>query len=657
MFSLNRVVRIGVVCVVYSLLTQPGKVYAQADTSTVIHKLDEIVVSAQRAPITYSNMARAVNIIPRSEIDKTPVLNLNELLDYVPGVDIRQRGVNGVQADVSIQGGTFDQSLVLLNGINLSDPQTGHLSMNLPIDLESVSRVEVLKGSASRVFGANAFTGAINIITNPTDRNYIRLSALGGDFGLYKAGVSAQYNYKSFYNHLSYNKSASDGYTHNTDYGSQSVFYQTGINKKSFNLNFQGGYAKKNYGANSFYSATYPDQYEYNDTYFGSISSSVGNKFKLKPSVYWKRNYDHYVLIKSNPAAYQNFHFTDAKGINLNAEYTSVLGTSTLGFEYRNESIYSTRLGPKTQDSLKVKDQEGIYYNHYASRYNYSLFLEQSYQLNRFSISGGLMLNHLSSLNKDFVIYPSVDLAYAFTRDYKWYFTYSKALRLPTFTDLYYVGPTNISNVNLRPEEAHYFETGFKYLTKGFNGTISGYYRPGKNIIDWIWQADLNKWQAQNLTKLNSKGFEISTTFYLNDLLETNTFLTRASLAYSYNELSKNDGNLTSNYVLDNLKHKLAFNLSHAIYKKVTASWYLTWQDRNGTYGKYDAVAKTTTETEYAPFWLLDGKLNWNPSVFNLFFEVSNITNEHYYDIGNIIQPGRWFKVGVSIELGLKKTN
>ena len=108
-----------------------------------------------------------------------------------------------------------------------------------------------------------------------------------------------------------------------------------------------------------------------------------------------------------------------------------------------------------------------------------------------------------------------------------------------------------------------------------------------------------------------------------------------------------------SNYVLDNLKHKLAFTLSHKIYKKVSASWYLTWQDRNGSYGKYDAASNTTTETSYPSFWLLDGKLNWNPLFFNLFLEVSNIGDMHYYDIGNIIQPGRWFKIGATIDIGI----
>ena len=649
--SLHRVTKIGVMCVSYSILTQPGKTYAQADTTQVINNLKEVVVSAQRAPVTYSAAARVVHVIPRSEISNAPVASLNELLDYSPGVDIRQRGNNGVQADVSIQGGTFDQSLILLNGINISDPQTGHLSMNLPLDLESVSRIEVLTGAASRVFGANAFSGAVNILTNPSDKNFVRANVSAGDYGYYKAGATVQYNIRSFYSHLSYSRSASDGYIHNTDYKNQSLFYQGGIREKNYSVNFQGGYNTKDYGANSFYSSRYLDQYEENSTYFGGINASFGNNFKIKPTVYWKRNYDHYVLIRSNPAAYQNYHFTDVYGTNLNSEYKWLAGTTTLGLEFRKESIYSTRLGDKTSDSIKVKGKE-IYYNHNASRYNYSVFLEHSLNLNKLTISGGLMLNHHSALDKGLVLYPGVDVAFGIDNSTKFYGTYNKSLRLPTFTDLYYSGPQDKNNPDLKPEEAHHFEAGLKYARKGINGNISGFYRMGKNMIDRILQTD-NLWQPQNITNLDTRGIEISANFMFKEIFGYATIIEKAGVAYNYTEISKDAGIYQSAYLLDNLKHKISVNISHKIYKNITAVWYLNYQDRNGNYGKYDAVTKTSTETPYDPFWIMDGRVSWKPGWFVVYAEVSNIFDVNYYDFGNIAQPGRWFKAGVSIDIGI----
>ena len=650
--SLHRVTKIGVMCVTYSMLTQPGKTYAQADSTQVINNLKEVVVSAQRAPVTYSNVARVVHVIPRSEIANAPVVSLNELLDNVPGVDIRQRGTNGVQADVSIQGGTFDQSMILLNGINISDPQTGHLSMNLPLDLESVSKIEVLTGAASRVFGANAFSGVINILTNPTDRNYLKTSLTAGDFGLYKFGTVAQYNYKSFYNHISYTKSSSNGYTHNTDYNNQSIFYQSGIKKQNYYINFQGGYNTKDYGANSFYSSRYLNQYEENSTYFGGLNASFGSAIKIKPTIYWRRNYDHYILIRENPAAYQNFHFTDVYGVNLNSEYKWDAGTTTVGIEFRNESIYSTRLGTKTNDSLKVHSENNIYYNHSASRYNYSIFMEHSVNIYKLNISGGVMINHHSALDQNFVLYPGVDMAYGVGKNSKIYFTYNKSLRLPTFTDLYYSGPINKSNPDLDPEEAHHFETGFKYFGNGLNGNISAFYRKGINTIDLIEQPD-KMWQAQNITDLQTYGIEFSANVNFAEMLGYETFLTNAGISYNYITINKDAGSYNSAYVLDNLKHKVAVNLNHKIYKNISAVWYLNWQDRNGSFDKYDPITKTNTQTDYNPFMLVDGRISWKPGIFTLFGEVTNIFDVDYFDFGNIEQPGRWFKLGASIELGL----
>lgn len=649
--SLHRVTKIGVMCLSYSILTQPGKTYAQADSTQVINNLKEVVVSAQRAPVTYSNVARVVHVIPRSEISNAPVVSLNELLDYAPGVDIRQRGINGVQADVSIQGGTFDQSLILLNGINISDPQTGHLSMNLPLDLESVTRIEVLTGAASRVFGANAFTGAVNIITTPTDQNFIRANISAGCFGFYKTGATVQYNAGSFYNHLSYSRSASDGYIHNTDYKNQSIFYQGGIRKTNLLINFQGGFNTKGYGANSFYSSRYLDQYEENSTYFGGINASFGNNFKIKPTVYWKRNYDHYILIRSNPAAYQNYHFTDVYGSNLNSEYRWIGGTTTAGIEFRNETIYSTRLGDKTNDSLKVKG-ENIYYNRNASRYNYSVFLEHTINLSKFSVSGGVMLNHHSDLDRNLVVYPGVDVAYRFSSGVKVYGTYNKSLRLPTFTDLYYTGPQDINNTDLKPEEANHFEAGLKYADGGVYGNVSAFYRQGTNMIDRIKQQD-GKWKPENITDLDTRGIEISANFVFKEIFGYPVFIQKAGVAYNYNEINKDAGSYESAYLLDNLRHKFSVNLSHRIYKNIAAVWYMNYQDRNGNYGKYDPVAKTETETPYEPFWTVDGRILWKPLWFTVFAEVTNIFDAGYYDFGNIAQPGRWFKAGITIDIDI----
>ena len=136
--------------------------FAQSKEQSI--HLKEIEVNAEKANL-HPGLSRVVTVIDQQEIQKMPVKSIDELLDNVAGIDVRQRGVNGVQADISIRGGSFDQILILLNGINITDSQTGHYNLDIPLELSDVSRIEILQGSAARVLGPNAFSGVINIVT------------------------------------------------------------------------------------------------------------------------------------------------------------------------------------------------------------------------------------------------------------------------------------------------------------------------------------------------------------------------------------------------------------------------------------------------------------------------------------------------------------
>jgi len=127
--------------------------------------LEQIIISAERTPVQFEQLKRSIQVISKKEIEQMPVRNISELLSYALNTDVRSRGSFGMQADISVRGGSFDQTLVLLNGMNISDPQTGHHSMDIPVDLASINRIEILKGPGARIFGPNAFNGVINTFT------------------------------------------------------------------------------------------------------------------------------------------------------------------------------------------------------------------------------------------------------------------------------------------------------------------------------------------------------------------------------------------------------------------------------------------------------------------------------------------------------------
>jgi len=223
--SMHKAVRIGCLSVSYLLFAIPSNaernmMVVGPDTINSMKSIEvePIVVSAQRAPVAFSQAARIVKVIGKEEIQSAPVQSLQDLLEYSLNVDVRQRGNYGVQADISIRGGSFDQVLILLNGININDPQTGHHSLNLPVSFDAIERIEILEGPASRIYGPNAFSGAINIITGTSDKSNLKARVSGGENGYFDTGLSGTFVSGRLTNFVSADHRSSDGYIKNTDF-------------------------------------------------------------------------------------------------------------------------------------------------------------------------------------------------------------------------------------------------------------------------------------------------------------------------------------------------------------------------------------------------------------------------------------------------------
>jgi iron complex outermembrane receptor protein len=648
--SLNKPIRIGVLLASYTMITAPEFAFAQSDSTNVTtsHDLDEVEVSAQRAPVTFSQAARIVSVIGREEIEAAPVQSLQELLEYALSVDVRQRGVQGVQADISVRGGSFDQTLILLNGINISDPQTGHHALNLPVSLKNIQRIEILEGPAARVFGPNAFSGAINIITNPEGKPNVKLDVSLGHHKLTDINVSGNFRLKSWSQFIAFNRASSAGYTNNTDFKTWNAFYHSKVSTKPGTFDFQFGKTNKAFGANSFYTARYPDQFEKTKTTFASLKFEAGTKIHLVPSVYWRRHQDRFELFRYDQAEWykgHNYHLTDVFGSGLNAWFASRLGKTAFGAEIRNENVWSNVLGNNLSDSIKVPGESGKYFTKTYSRTSISYFAEHSVYLKKLTISTGVMVNRISDLGFIWNIYPGLDVAYNFSDHFKLYGSVNSGMRMPTFTDLFYNGPTNIGNPGLKPEKSVTFEGGFKVTYDGFIGHIATYQRNGKDLIDWVRENESDKWQTMNLTRINTSGVELNSTFFPEKIWNTNIFITKFGINYTYCTMEKNEMDYISYYVLDNLKQKLDIEINHKIWSKLKASWRVSYQDRNGM---------RTTEESYKPFWVINTRLYWKTASTEIYVIAANLFDVKYFDFGTIGQPGRWISVGINYQLNYK---
>lgn len=653
---LNKIVRIGVLAITYHNATAALQIEATGiinDTTNirVNIELEEIEVGTSRIPIVFQDVARIVQVVKYNELSNRPVNSLPDILRHFHTIDIRQRGPEGIQADLSLRGGTFDQTAILLNGINITDPQTGHHNLNIPISFSNIERIEILEGPGGRVYGPSAFNGAINIITKTGQKNSFNAAYTRGNYNFSDFDLSGSIVTGKFIHNISANHKKSDGYINNTDFDVQSIFLQSVGDLKTGNIDFQMGYSNKQFGANAFYTPRFPDQYEQTRTHFTSLKYKDKSALNLTTAIYWRRHHDRFELFRyDRPAWYigHNYHLSDVFGISLNSWVISKFGKTSFGAELRSENIWSNVLGDKLISNIKVPG-ENAFFNRFKTRPGFSVFAEHNIKMNNFFLSAGILAQRNTDLALKWNFYPGIDLSYSLIPELKWFASAGKSLRLPTFTDLYYSGPTNLGNPELKPEETVQFETGIKYFVTGFYSHFSLYSQKGNDLIDWVKLPGDEIWRTTNHTTLHSRGFQLFMKLDFNNLIRNNFPVSSFGAGYNYLHLKKDRTQYISYYVLDNLKHKFTVNLEHPIINNIYSSWCIIYQQRNGSYSAY--IGNQVTEKEYEPFWLVDWKVTYNFKSFELFVSANNLLNVTYVDFGNIEQPGRWLKTGVKLSI------
>lgn len=230
--------------------------------------VDEEIQCTYRVPRECFDAARLVDVVTRAEIAASTAHSIAEILDMALGVDVRRRGPHGVQADVGMRGSSFNQVLILIDGVPMNDPQTEHHTLKIPIDLDQVERIEVVHGPGSRVLGPNALCGAINIVTQSGTGPRATMRGTTGAYGFVDASATRVQSTGRFEHHVSVGHTASDGTRHNTDFDTTSVHVKSVFNGQVWNTTIQCGHLDKAFGANGFYSPTFPDQYEETRTTF-----------------------------------------------------------------------------------------------------------------------------------------------------------------------------------------------------------------------------------------------------------------------------------------------------------------------------------------------------------------------------------------------------
>jgi len=643
-------------------------IYAQSTLiSDTVKRKNEVVVYGKGLPIAFSDRTSTIQTFDIARNRALPIRSVNEALAYVPGLDLRQRGVQGVQGDLSIRGGTFEQNLILINGFKLVDPQTGHHALNLPVLLTNVKNVEVYKSSGTRIFGQNAMTGAVNFVTQP-ERSYgVNMQLFGGNFGglgfqstvsapvgKLRQSVSFGYDKSNNYRYNSNQTNQLDihplqvllGYSknndvwHNSDHTNQQVFYDAVLPlAKNQELKALLGYSDRSFGANGYYTPSFPDQWESTQMAIAGLSHRAGmGKVTLLTKASLRTHRDEFRLKRFDPAFYTNKHWSEVITVEETGKWESSLGTTGFGGEWRLEGLNSTNLGERERTYV-------------------SGFVDHTVKLleNKLLLVGNVhYFNLYMNGNTHQKILPGFELAFQPVASLRFFGNIGQSYRAPSYTELFYQDYSNVGNPNLQPEYATNAEVGLCY-SNTWGQSVSGsrdswksklsmdaalYRRNTTNMIDWVRSTTVpqDPWMPVNLSSVIFTGIESNVFYRWNG--DGTFMLNEVSLGYNYTDANHQfvDPLQTSQsrYAFSGLRNQLVGRITASLTHWVTVSMAYRGVDRVGgnAYSLIDAK--------------IQGNLNKTVTVF---VEGNNLTNTQYVEAGFVQMPGRWFKAGLQIKM------
>lgn len=563
---------------------------------------ESVVVTGTLDPVPLEEADRSILLTPVRE-QSLLFTTFADALRLDSSLDLRQRGPSTIQGDISIRGGSFGQTLVLVNGRRMNDPQSGHHHMDLPVPLQSIERIEVMRGAGSTFYGSDAIGGVVNFITKPADVNEFRARAGIGNYGGNQEALSWSALRKRWTQQLAVSRDFSTGFQPNRDYRALAASSATRFGSKLGSTDLDLGYSDKPFGAQDFY-GPYPS-WERTKSWMASLGQGIGEK--TTAAFTYRRHTDLFYLFRDNPQRYQNHHVAQSWQASFRRrEPLTNTATFSYGLEGMGEDINSSNLGV-----------------HSRARAAAYAVLDMRV-LRRFSLTAGVRDETVRGLPGQ--ISPSVAVGYWAASSVKLRGGVSRAFRLPTFTDLYYRDPANIGNPALRPESAWSYEGGADWRPAGswrVSGTL--FHRRETDGIDYAKNQLPDPWVAMNVNRLRFTGVEVSAGWrwksQVIDWAYTGLRGTAGAKEFTY-----------SKYVFNYPAHSGVFSWTGSL-KRVTA------RTRVGVLERLDR----------SPYGLWDLWLAWNRGPVRPYFHTANLSNTRYQEIPGVAMPGRTVMGGVEL--------
>jgi iron complex outermembrane receptor protein len=608
------------------------------------------VVSATFIPQKDYTTGRNIITLRGADFNKLPVSSIDEWLRYVPGVEVQQRGPQGTQSDIIIRGGTFQQVLVVIDGIRLNDPLTGHFSTYIPLHPEDIEKIEIIKGAAAAVYGADAIGGVVNIITKlgTAQTDSIPLSISGrlqwGDQSLVNRQfrVAGKIGRGRFSVAEMKNKAA--GYTlrgTNGFFDNQTIsIAYAGKIANSWQLQLRYAKDSRDFNAQNFYtpflSDTAREKVVSDWLRVGIVRSSSRSTFTVEGSYKILRD-----QFQFNPSGFPNLNTTELYIAQTKLSHTLNQHNSLVtGIQYFHKKIISNDRG-----------------NHSLGHAGGYLILSHQ-PLPRLHINESVRLDWDESYG--WQLLPQLNAAYS-TGSFTGRASVGKGIRDADFTERYnnynkaLVTAGNIGNPQLQPEKSWNYEAGFDYrLSRKMKISFTGFFRSQQNLIDWTptsyaqmpRKTNLvntgNYALATNLWQVSTKGLELD--FQYVKKMRNNQQLTLLSGLVWMESLSNEQ--IPSFYLSSHAR--FLWN-AQVIWRVGAFEMAVTavYKERNTQQAA--AIRASITPS----YFLLNSRIAFNTfhQKLSLQFDCTNITNTLYSDLLGATMPGRWASAGLYFKM------
>ncbi len=617
--------------------------------------LGQINVLASRTSLAVSDISKGISVIAREDIEKSTATSLPEIIGSQSGIFVSDYLGNpkGVNIDIRGFGETSKTNvLVLVDGRRTNQVDLSGADWS-QINLDSVERIEILKGAATVLYGDNASAGVINIVTRKGYQSSQAPLRVGTEFGSYqykKGFLSTGGSFGFFDYYFNYSYEETSGYRANNDYWANDYlgnvsFYPT----DKFSLDFSTGYHRDRYGmpgalfASDIETAgrrgtTHTDDKGWTSDYFVNIDPKFDfliNENEAQISLFSSyRKRDNKSLSVSSWGRYETLHQIDSFEIRPKLETKSnindrVINNFTVGFDYfyAKDKIRSGNQSSAPDFVNITKQTFGLYVLENAEfddKYLVSFGARTSWAEYIFDQRAVSVNKESKSLNDGAL---NFGLGYKYNEDSQIYFDYSRSFRFPV-TDEYYQnvytgfwGSGGGLNTSLKHQVAQNYEIGVRDISfPWLKADANFFFMDVKNEIYY----DPITYKNSNYSPATRHyGFELSGKAQLfKDLLEP-------YINWTSQDAFFHGGSYSGNKVPFVPKNKINTGISIKPFKNFMTTFSMNYVDKC-----YAISDQSNAQAKLNSYVTFDVKVDYTYKNINFWFGVKNIFDRRYNAYG-----------------------